>query len=146
MDAARRGVAVKGHILFTTTFPCHECARHIVAAGIEEVYFITPYPKSYAKELHLDAIYLDGKRADEKQVEFRTFVGISPRRYMEFFQLGERKRKENGKAVVWNPSKAQFRFPSLPAAYIRNEKDELKDLDDLMKAKGLEVVPEEPAA
>src|SRR5690606_30401892 len=25
--------------LFCTTYPCHNCARHIIAAGIKEVYF-----------------------------------------------------------------------------------------------------------
>lgn len=39
-----------------TTFPCHYCARHIVAAGIYEVQYIEPYPKSKALQLHADAI------------------------------------------------------------------------------------------
>jgi cytidine deaminase len=34
IDALRRGVNIKGSTLYVTTFPCHECARHIVAAGI----------------------------------------------------------------------------------------------------------------
>jgi deoxycytidylate deaminase len=32
-DAARMGRAIQGAILFCTTFPCHMCAKHIVAAG-----------------------------------------------------------------------------------------------------------------
>ncbi|MFD2579396.1 deaminase [Novosphingobium colocasiae] len=27
--------------LYTTTFPCHNCARHIVAAGITRVVFLS---------------------------------------------------------------------------------------------------------
>src|SRR5579871_385409 len=46
VDAARRGVAIAGCTLYTTTFPCHECARHIVAASIRQVVYIDPYPKS----------------------------------------------------------------------------------------------------
>lgn len=51
-DAARLGTAIKGAHLLTTTFPCHMCAKHIVAAGIEEVVFLEPYPKSLAFDLH----------------------------------------------------------------------------------------------
>ena len=51
LDAARRGAAVKGARLFTTTFPCHNCARHIIGAGIDEVIYREPYEKSLASEL-----------------------------------------------------------------------------------------------
>ncbi|MEJ7655371.1 MAG: deaminase [Chloroflexia bacterium] len=37
LDAGRRGVPVQGATLYTTTFPCHNCARHIVGAGIDRV-------------------------------------------------------------------------------------------------------------
>jgi deoxycytidylate deaminase len=40
--------------MFITTYPCHNCARHIVAAGIKEVYYIEPYRKSLATKLHSD--------------------------------------------------------------------------------------------
>jgi hypothetical protein len=42
--------------MYVTAFPCHYCARHIVAAGIDEVQFIEPYPKSRALDLHGDSI------------------------------------------------------------------------------------------
>lgn len=54
--AARRGVSVKGAWMFVTTFPCHYCARHLVAAGIDQVQYIEPYPKSRALSLHGDSI------------------------------------------------------------------------------------------
>lgn len=56
LDADRRGVAVQGATLHTTTFPCHNCARHIVGAGIDRVVFIEPYTKSRAEQLHEDSI------------------------------------------------------------------------------------------
>jgi deoxycytidylate deaminase len=31
------------------SFPCHMCARHIIATGLREVVYIEPYPKSVAK-------------------------------------------------------------------------------------------------
>jgi deoxycytidylate deaminase len=101
VDAARRGVSVKDGILFCTTFPCHDCAKHIVAAGIQRVVYIEPYPKSLAPELYLDSIAVDqrppkpisGGASVTGYVSFESFVGISPRQYMDFFVMGERKNK-----------------------------------------------------
>lgn len=56
LDAARRGTPVAGKKLFTTTFPCHNCARHIIGAGIKEVIYREPYEKSVASQLHNEAI------------------------------------------------------------------------------------------
>ena len=50
------GEKIRGGTLFCTTYPCHNCARHIIAAGIEKVYYIEPYIKSKAPELHDDSI------------------------------------------------------------------------------------------
>ncbi|MBN8428800.1 MAG: CMP deaminase [Xanthomonadales bacterium] len=43
------GARINGGKLYVTTYPCHSCARHIIAAGIEEVRFIEPYQ---AVEIH----------------------------------------------------------------------------------------------
>src|SRR5690606_10423834 len=83
MDAARHGVAVKGTKLYSTTFPCHECARHITAAGIKTVIYISPYPKSRAVQLHADAISVEFEQDQKKMVNFKHFVGISPSRYID---------------------------------------------------------------
>lgn len=98
-DAARLGVPVKGTTLYSTTFPCHICAKHIVAAGIERVVFLEPYPKSYAKELHADLIEIEGSK-EERKVKFVPFMGISPFRYRDFFEKGKRK-DDAGKTVRW---------------------------------------------
>ena len=37
-----------GATLFCTTFPCHSCARHIVASGIGRVVYIEPYAKKFS--------------------------------------------------------------------------------------------------
>ncbi len=57
MSAARNGISVKDTDMFCTTYPCHNCAKHIVAAGIKNVQYIEPYPKSKALSSHSDAIY-----------------------------------------------------------------------------------------
>lgn len=105
MDAARLGRAVHRASLFCTTFPCHICAKHIVGAGIETVYFLEPYPKSAAFELHPDSIEVEGfarARYDGYQkTKFTHFHGISPRRYRDFFEKSLRKDKKTGKALLW---------------------------------------------
>jgi deoxycytidylate deaminase len=94
LDAARRGIAVKGATLYCTTFPCHNCARHIVGAGIERVIFIEPYIKSRTAELHSDSIRLDDLDPPEndERIPFESFVGVAPRRYREMFDAAARAR------------------------------------------------------
>jgi deoxycytidylate deaminase len=91
LDAARRGVPVVDSTLHTTTFPCHNCARHIIAAGVRRVVFIEPYAKSRAGALHDDAISVDQSNPGDR-VDFQPFVGVSPRRYLEMFDAEGRKR------------------------------------------------------
>lgn len=80
--------------LYCTTYPCHNCARHIVAAGISEVYYIEPYRKSLATKLHKDSISENESEADK--VRILLFDGVSPRRYLDFFKMLPNSRKENG--------------------------------------------------
>lgn len=69
--------------LFCTTYPCHNCARHIILAGIKEVYYIEPYVKSLCLKLHFDSITEDEN--DNNKVRILIFDGVSPRRYQTFF-------------------------------------------------------------
>ncbi len=95
LDAARRGVPVIGATLYTTTFPCHNCARHIVGAGIKRVVYIEPYPKSRAADLHEDAVRVDESSPpgeDDDRVAFEPFVGVAPRRYLDLFDAELRDR------------------------------------------------------
>lgn len=98
-DAARVGRSVKEATLYSTTFPCHMCAKHIVAAGIERVIFLEPYPKSLAGNLHGDAIQIEGsdrgKYAPFPSVMFEHFFGVTPRRYRELFERGRRKTRKS---------------------------------------------------
>ena len=66
LNCASAGVSPKGATLFTTAFPCHNCTRHIIAAGISRVVSIEPYPKSQAVDLHGDAIRL-GRNDDRRK-------------------------------------------------------------------------------
>lgn len=117
VDSARRGVAIRECILFTTTFPCHDCAKHIVASGIKRVVFVEPYPKSLVPELYLDSIKVDQPSPRVFQggadmigyVSFESFVGVAPRQYMELFVMGERKTK-TGEVMIPNKATAKPRF------------------------------------
>jgi deoxycytidylate deaminase len=122
LSAARKGISVVGTRLFVTTFPCHYCARHLVAAGVDEVQYIEPYPKSRALLLHDDSITekddgwiapsevdrLHGpSRKDDvnrKFVLFRPFRGVSPRLYRRtFLQSGDLKDKNTGNMLIHEP-------------------------------------------
>lgn len=102
---ARRGVQTVGKWLYVTTFPCHICAKHIVAAGIERVVYVEPYPKSYAEELHKDAIEVDPASRSADHASFEPFMGIAPRRYEQLFIVrpGERRgpRGESSPEDAW---------------------------------------------
>lgn len=82
--------------LFCTTYPCHNCARHIIVAGIKEVYYIEPYVKSLCLALHDDAITEDEN--SQTKVRILIFDGVAPRNYLTFF-TNFAERKENGKLV-----------------------------------------------
>jgi deoxycytidylate deaminase len=101
-DAARSGRPLKDTTLYCTTFPCHMCAKHIIASGIKNVVFLEPYPKSLASELHCDAIEIEGgdrgQYKDYPSVKFTHFFGITPRRYRELFERGKRK-DDNGQFI-----------------------------------------------
>lgn len=94
--------------LFVTTYPCHSCARHIVAAGIKEVYYIEPYRKSLATKLHNDAITED--ESDVSKVRILPYDGVAPSRYLKLFRVPRDSRKESGKLLKVDPRQSQPRF------------------------------------
>lgn len=134
VSAARSGVSTVGTKLFVTTFPCHYCARHIVSAGVYEVQYIEPYPKSLALKLHEDAIETNpgawvspGSRRTDPQkggevftagkVLFQPFVGIAPRLYIKAFeQTRQLKDKFTGDMKIASPDWGD-EFSSYVVAY-----------------------------
>jgi deoxycytidylate deaminase len=136
-DAARRGVGIEGARLFCTTFPCHNCAKHIVAAGIREVIYIEPYPKSKVASLFSDSIALD-QLPTENQVAFSTFVGFAPTRFADLFRMD--KRVDGDKHILrWETIRttAKPKISGIPAAYLNQEEQAIKTLLDKMSAKSI---------
>lgn len=109
LSAAISGVSPHGCRLFVTTYPCHYCARHIVASGIDEVQFIEPYPKSKAVELHGDSITTEAKdwkppSEGGEHVLFRPFIGVAPRFYRKaFLKDRQYKDKTSGNLDIGEP-------------------------------------------
>lgn len=101
-DAARVGRSLKNADLYCTTFPCHMCAKHIIASGIKKVIFLEPYPKSLASDMHCDALEIEGddrgSYSSYPTVVFQHFHGVTPRRYRELFER-EKRKDERGEFV-----------------------------------------------
>ncbi|EDY83846.1 Cytidine and deoxycytidylate deaminase zinc-binding region domain protein [Verrucomicrobiia bacterium DG1235] len=83
---------ITGGSIYVTTFPCHNCARHIVLSGIMNIHFIEPYPKSRATILHRDTLTLDN--SDQNQVRLFPFEGLAPSRYLDLLSYASQKRKD----------------------------------------------------
>lgn len=144
LSAGRAGVSTIGTRLFVTTYPCHYCARHIVTAGVYEVQYIEPYPKSRALALHADAISIVPdtwtppevvSMAAERRIEesppegrvlFRPFEGVAPRLYERAFEKtwglkdkvsGDFKMTRPDWGDVWSPFTVAY--PDLEARLTR---------------------------
>ena len=119
------GAKVEGGSIYVTTNPCHGCARHIVAAGIANVYYIEPYKKSLATKLHEDSI--TEVESERDLVRILPYDGVAPSRYYSLFKMGNTKRKDGGKVVRIAPNEAVPRsekslqsLPVLEAIVVRN--------------------------
>jgi len=134
MDAASRGVPVFGSTMYVTTFPCHECARNIIAAGVKRVVYIEPYAKSLALEQHPNAIQLD-TAADEQKIPFVPFLGVAPSNYSNLFAMPE--RKKDGFVIPWSAERANPRVSGSFWSYLEYEKEDLKFLAERLKEKRL---------
>ncbi|MCH8266907.1 MAG: cytidine deaminase, partial [Acidobacteria bacterium] len=139
--AARVGISIRGATLYTTTFPCHGCAKHIVGAGIKRVVYVEPYPKSLAIDLHDDSIALDSDRAEKLQtkVNFEPFVGVSPRRYNDLFSdttkqgIRIRRKDSSGKLIDSRPG---LRLSMSPYNYVQRERFAAKEAAQLFETGG----------
>jgi len=147
ITCTRSGMSPRGGTLYCTTFPCHNCTKHIIAAGISRVVYIEPYPKSRAEDLHSDAIRLEehGEESGKghPRVNYQPFVGVGPRRYADLFSLvlnsGKRIiRKESGKKKNWERTNAMPRVPMLPNSYLQRELIAIGKIEATMKKLGEE--------
>ncbi|WP_386173723.1 anti-phage dCTP deaminase [Sulfitobacter sp. R86518] len=131
--AARLGISTLGSTLYCTTFPCHNCSKHIVASGVSKVVYLEPYPKSFADYLYPDSILIDPVTKKNGLVVFEQFVGITPVRYRSLFQKSSSK-DGRGYVAQWEPRKS---FPVLTSKYQEHFEREIifqkKMLDSVTK-------------
>lgn len=102
LHAARNGGGnLRGATLYVTTYPCENCVKHILAAGIKEVIYIEPYPKSRAADFYGEFIVdfsSDAAKAPPRdKLVFRQFTGISPTLYSKCFGMGAERKSPTGK-------------------------------------------------
>lgn len=133
-EAARRGVRTEGTRLFCTTFPCHICARHIVSSGIEDVVFIEPYEKSRTAELYADSVAVEPQSLSSAKVNFRAFVGVAPRRYMDAFQAIEQRKTPTGKILEADQIAGKPRVSRVVLTYLLVEEMVIRDAAKLPSA------------
>lgn len=132
LSCARIGVSTVGSTLYGTTYPCHNCAKHIIASGITRVVYIEPYPKSKALEFHNEALeegFSEGQGAEAmdskvKKVLFEPFVGVGPRRFFDLFSISlgsggpvSRKDDSSGEILAFQPESGKLRLQMLPNSY-----------------------------
>ena len=147
IDAARRGVAVDGRSLYVTTFPCHNCAKHIIAAGITRVVYLEPYPKSRAGILHKEELQLQSASGgpESGKVVFTAFSGVAPRQYRQLFSMQDRGKDHGLSLSQWTTQKPVLESPYLAQtaaqAYLAAEKGVLVALSEKIYAR----LPHQPA-
>lgn len=137
-EAARRGLSVGGATLYCTTFPCHMCARHVIAAGIMKVVYVEPYPKSMTAELYEESITLDpagdvgpaNETNTHNRVAFHPFEGVAPSLYPELYRAGTRKNPR-GYTVDWSKEAARPKIIRTGAAHLSLEAPLFSELEKL---------------
>ena len=136
-SAALETISIRDSDLYCTTFPCHMCTRLIISAGIRNVFYIEPYPKSAAIELYgqneisvnprLSGKEYASQTLEEtvinKRVHFLAFEGVAPRRFRELFEYAGLKRKDKitGDVVGFTPSTQMPRRAPFVAAHTKAE-------------------------
>ncbi len=81
LQCAKFGVATDGAEMYVTHFPCLQCCKSIIQAGIQTVYYANDYKNNpYAKELFSDAgikvekVILDQVAVDLHKQEKKDYV------------------------------------------------------------------------
>lgn len=102
LDALDRGSSVEGATVLVTAFPCHNCAKHLLAARLP-VRYLEPYPKSRAFAMY-------GTQATS---DFLPFTGIAPRRYDQLFHVPEDNKTKDGSRRAWGDAERKQAAPKI---------------------------------
>lgn len=98
LSAARTGkLGLRYGTIYITTYPCENCVKHILAAGITKAVYIEPYPKSRANDFFSDLI-ADGNKTslDKPKLFFHQFTGIAPQAYTLLYRCWFERKNSKG--------------------------------------------------
>ena len=144
IDAARRGSSIDNQVLLTTTFPCQNCAKHILACGIRVVVYMEPYPKSLTGILHNEEVHLCALpkwseldrvlQSSPSKLLVCSYIGIAPRRYQQLFTMGIRKAAD-GTVLSWKRDEARPRLygGTISPEYMEREAAAIRPLRPYIK-------------
>ena len=141
MTAAREGRAVRNCSLYTTTYPCHECMRLIIGAGIQRVIYIDPYPKSLAAELFDELL---GDKPSNEHVHVEPFTGIAPRLFPRVFELSNRAKDLRGEYQDWTDKSLRTTNAEFSSSMIHQERAAAQYLLARRTADAAQLVADEP--
>lgn len=100
LDALSQSKPVAGGQIYVTAYPCHNCAKHLLRAGLSGCY-IEPYPKSRAEAMY----------GHDARDAFRPYIGVAPAQYLRLFgPHGDRMGREG----QWLPWDAEQRSTAEP--------------------------------
>lgn len=147
LSCSRAGIPTTGSTLYCTTFPCHNCAKHIIASGINRVVYVEPYPKSRALDFHSESIQLKSELETtpsntSELVSFEPFIGVGPRRFLDLFSmsLGSgsklRRKDKTGSILDWDKANAPIRTPLLSRSYLDIEQAATEMWDESNQSDG----------
>ena len=119
-----------GATLYSITYTCHNCARHIVAAGIREVVYIQPYRKSLAMKLHHDAISEVPRGASH--VLFSQYDGVAPKHFARLFKSRADRKTSAGAVTTRDPTSAEPVFQQPLDSFVIYELRVTAELEELV--------------
>lgn len=137
LEGAKLGISLKDTIIYVTTFPCHECARHIVGVGIKKVIYIEPYPKSLVQELHPDSVDIEQweqNSPSNHKVPFIPFTGIAPRQYLTLFKMSKRKDIK-GEKITFDKLNVHPKIAESYLSYINKETQAIDVMNTIISKK-----------
>lgn len=152
LSCARKGVSTKDATIYCTTFPCHNCAKHLIAAGIRRVVFVEPYLKSKAVDFHKDSIVINYPQDDvtanynqeeDRRVKFEPFFGVGPRRLFDLFSISlgvgapMTRKTKTGDIIPWEDKMVVPRLQMQAVSYLELEEDAARSFTSATTKKNL---------
>lgn len=160
LSCLRNGIDVFEATLACTTFPCHNCTRHLLGAGISRVVYIEPYPKSRAQLLYGSSCSFWDDDYDETTGELKSleasamriepFIGIGPRKYLDLFAMktisGRRiERKSSSEGLAVSETTQILRNPKWPSSPYGIDERETRGIEQLSALFDIEASIEFPS-